>query len=142
LRILRIMARKTKLSPEIQEQICKHISIGVPFKYAALACGISERTLYNWLERGEKEKRGKYFQFLQAVKEAEARSIVRDIAILEKAAQEGKWQAVAWRLERRHPQDFGRKDEFRLEHSGKIDISVLKKYLLQKDEGETHNDNG
>jgi len=136
------MARKTKLSPEIQEQICKHISIGVPFKYAALACGISERTLYNWLERGEKEKKGKYFQFLQAVKEAEARSIVRDIAILEKAAQEGKWQAVAWRLERRHPQDFGRKDEFRLEHSGKIDISVLKKYLLQKDEGEAHNNNG
>jgi len=136
------MARKTKLSPEIQEQICKHISIGVPFKYAALACGISERTLYNWLERGKKEKRSKYFQFLQAVKEAEARSIVRDIAILEKAAQEGKWQAVAWRLERRHPQDFGRKDEFHLEHSGKIDISVLKKYLLQKDEGKADNNNG
>lgn len=128
------MGRKTKLTKEIQEKICKYIEIGVPFKYAALACGISERTLYNWLERGEKEGKGKYFQFLQAVKEAEARSVVRDIAILEKAAQEGKWQAVAWRLERRHPEDFGRRDELRLEHSGKIDINILRKYLEEHEE--------
>lgn len=135
--------RHSKLTKELIEKICKYIEIGVPFKYAALACGISERTFYNWLERGEREKQGIYFQFLQSIKEAEAKSVVRDIAIIEKAAQEGKWQAVAWRLERRHPEFFARHEEMHIEHSGRIDIGVLKKYLTEHDaEEETHHHNG
>ena len=130
------MARKTKLTKEVQEQICKYIEIGVPIKFAAEACGISERTFYNWMERGEKENKGCFFQFFQSVKKALAKSVARDIAIIEKAAQEGKWQASAWRLERRHPEFFGVKEHHHLEHSGKIDIELFKKYLQTNDKNE------
>jgi len=127
------MGRKTKLTPELQEQICKYISIGVPNKVAAQACGIDERTFYRWIEKGNAQERGIYRQFCQAVKKAESESIARDVAIIGKAAHEGKWQASAWKLERRHPELFGVKTETKLKHSGKIDIGLFKKYLEEEE---------
>jgi len=123
------MGRKTKLTPELQEQICKYISIGVPNKVAAQACGINEATFYRWIERGNAQETGVYRKFCEALKKAAAQSISRDVAIIEKAAHEGKWQASAWKLERRHPEMFGAKTEAKVQHSGKIDIGIFKKYL-------------
>lgn len=116
------MGRKTKLTNEIQEQICKYVRLGIPLKFAAEACGIGERTIYYWIERGKKSTRGKYLQFLQSIKKAEAESIIKDVAILEKSAHEGSWQAAAWKLERRYPEFFGKKEK--MEHSGEIKTKI------------------
>jgi len=105
--------RNGKITPEKIEQICKYIKIGVPKKDSAQACGICEATYYNWIKRGEKAKSGIYLKFLESTKKAESESIARDVAIIEKAAQDGRWQASAWRLERRHPDNWGRKEVLR-----------------------------
>lgn len=114
----------SKLTPETHENIVKLIRIGVPHRHAAQANGIKEQTFYNWMKWGSKKKTGSYFEFFEAVKKAESESIARDVAQIEKAASEGKWQASAWRLERRHPQEWALKTEQRIEHSGKIDNAI------------------
>ena len=63
-----------------------------------------------------------YRLFAAEVELALAEAEVRDIAVIEKAAQT-QWQAAAWRLERMHPDRFGRKE--RLEHSGELRLSRL-----------------
>ncbi|PZC52328.1 hypothetical protein LH53_05795, partial [Mesotoga sp. TolDC] len=41
---------------------------------------------------------------------AEGEAIARNIAIIQRAAQDGVWQAAAWFLERRYPNDYARKE--------------------------------
>ena len=102
------MARNTKLTPETQNKIVQAIRIGATYKHAADYAGISEASLYGWLAREKKETKGIYFEFLDAVKRAGGEATVGWLAKIEKAATEGSWQAAAWKLERRHPDDYGR----------------------------------
>jgi hypothetical protein len=44
----------------------------------------------------------------------------RNLEIIDKAAADGKWQAAAWKLERRYPTQYGRQEKRLLEHSGEI----------------------
>ena len=110
------MGRKTKLNPQLQERICQLISAGNYIRTACQAVGISGQTYINWMKRGEKSQKGSYFEFFEAVKKAEAQAIARNVAVIQSAAKE-TWQAAAWWLERKHPQDWGKKE--RHEHVGK-----------------------
>lgn len=110
------MGRKTKLNQPLQERICQLISAGNYIKTACQAVGISEQTYINWMKWGEKSRKGVYFEFFESVKKAEAQSVARNVAVIQSAAKE-TWQAAAWWLERKHPQDWGKKE--RHEHVGK-----------------------
>ncbi|MEO8608898.1 MAG: transposase [Chloroflexota bacterium] len=48
------MARKTKLTPELQKQIIKLLEQGVSVEDVCSQVGISDRTYYGWRERGVK----------------------------------------------------------------------------------------
>ena len=124
--------RPTKLTPKLQEEICKAIRAGNYIETAAAFAGISKSTLYEWLKRGAREKerlaknpRAKikkseapFVEFSDAVEKALAASEVRDVMLIGKAA-ETQWQAAAWRLERRFPERWGRREKLALEHTGK-----------------------
>jgi hypothetical protein len=101
--------RSTKLTPAVQKVIVDGIAAGVPRKFAAMRAGIDESTFHFWVRKGRRAKRGPHFQFFQSVKKAEADAIARNVALVQKAASKS-WQASAWWLERRHPEEFGRKD--------------------------------
>lgn len=62
----------TKLTPQVQETIVRAIALGNYTHIAAEAAGISERSFYTWMERGqadiEANRRSEYSQFSQAVK--------------------------------------------------------------------------
>ncbi|MDM7920622.1 MAG: hypothetical protein QUS12_15895, partial [Methanosarcina sp.] len=77
---------------------------------AAVAAGIDEKTFYNWMRKGEELKSGIYFQFFQYIKECQAKAVELHLKLITKAANEGSWQASAWILERRHPEEFGRRE--------------------------------
>lgn len=107
------MARPTKLTPEVQERICQAIAIGATYDLACKYGGITAETFAQW----RKGKSG----FSEAVQEAEGRAVVGWLAKIEKAASDGTWQAAAWKLERRYPQDYGRTvQDQRVQHSGTI----------------------
>ena len=42
---------------------------------------------------------------------------MRNVALIQKAAKDN-WQAAAWYLERRYPEDYGRREQHKLEHTG------------------------
>lgn len=95
------MARKTKYTPETVGKLTQAIQMGATYDLACKYAGISHETFAEW--RNTKP------EFLEAVKEAEGRAVVGWLAKIEKAANDGNWQAAAWKLERRYPQEYGRR---------------------------------
>jgi len=100
----------TKLTPELQTKIVAFIRAGGYVETAAAAAGINKSTFYDWLKRGAAQKAGPYREFSDAVEKAAAESEMADVARINKAAQDGVWQAAAWRLERKFPERWGRKE--------------------------------
>src|SRR5262249_54121524 len=97
--------RPTLLTPEVQRHVCDAIAAGNTRHDAAEYAGVGESTLRSWLARGRRQRRGKYRTFLAAVKKAEADAVVRNVAIIQKAATK-TWQAAAWWLERKRGEDW------------------------------------
>lgn len=102
------MSRPTKLTPEVQERIVTAIRAGNYQETASLYAGISEATFYGWMDRGRNEPGSIYSEFMEAVEKAKAAAEIRDVVLIDKAAQDGSWQAAAWKLERKFPHKWGR----------------------------------
>ena len=87
----------------------KYTAEGIPMGAAAQLAGVSRRTLYRWLERGEAgEKR--YKDFYRDMEEARGRAHRRAVMTIQIAARDGIWQAAAWWLERNYPELYARRD--------------------------------
>jgi len=95
--------RKSKLNEQVVERFIRAIKLGCPIKDACGCAGISETTYYRWMQLADSDHRGskKYREFREQVKVAEGEATASWLAIIEKAAREGSWQAAAWKLERR-----------------------------------------
>ena len=90
-----------KFTPQVRRRIYEAMSIGCTYELAARHAGIGESTMYYWLAKGREGEPG-YQEFLEEVKRCEARCAAGALGVLLQAAREGKWQAAAWLLERRH----------------------------------------
>jgi hypothetical protein len=89
------------------ERILSLIRSGNTFATAACSAGIDPATFSVW--------RNKFPDFDKAVKKAESDAVARNCALIQKAAIKS-WQAAAWWLERRFPNDFARTE--RVHHAG------------------------
>jgi hypothetical protein len=49
-----------------------------------------------------------FVEFYEATQKAESEGAMGWLAKIELAANDGNWQAAAWKLERRYPHDYGR----------------------------------
>jgi len=142
--------RPTKLTPELQENICKYIAEGNYLSVACQAVGITPVTYSNWLDKAQEEEKnggGMYFSFLCAVKRAEAEQEATIVARLVDAAMPGErkrvvrtddegkqtieitetggeWLSAATYLERRHPDRWGRKDRTRVDINETKEITI------------------
>ncbi|MBN6058319.1 hypothetical protein JYK22_40740, partial [Nonomuraea sp. RK-328] len=47
------MGRPTKLTPELQDQLCRHLQAGHFLGTAAELCGVGRSTVHRWLAEGE-----------------------------------------------------------------------------------------
>ena len=97
--------RPTSLTPEVQRRVCDAIAAGNTRHDAAEYAGVGASTLRAWLARGRRQRRGKFQALLAAVKKAEADAVVRNVAIIQKAANKS-WQVAAWWLERKRGEDW------------------------------------
>lgn len=105
------MGRKCKLTPELTANLVQALQLGTPRALACQYAGIHVSQFYRWIAAGEKEESGKYRVFCDAIKEAEGQMTVNLLGRIQKAAKEGRWQAAAWILERRFPEEFARRAE-------------------------------
>ena len=97
--------RPSALTPEVQRRLCDAIAAGNTRNDAAEYAGVGESTLRRWLAQGRRRRSGKFRALLAAVKKAEADAVVRNVAIIQKAAATS-WQAAAWWLERKRDADW------------------------------------
>ena len=91
--------RKTKYTPAMVEKIVQALKLGATRRLACAYAGISEETFSQYMHKVE---------FSEAVKEAEGFGSIQWLAKIEKAANDGSWQAAAWKLERLYPNEYGR----------------------------------
>jgi hypothetical protein len=105
------------------DRIIQALDAGAFFDEACSFAGVSRSAAYEWLARGkgareEQDAEGEahelsandraYLDFADAVEKTRATVVVRNLAIIRNAAQDGTWQAAAWYLERTLPGKYGR----------------------------------
>src|SRR5262249_57737439 len=91
------------------------------YRAACAHVGVSYKNFREWMKRGAKQRRGKFREFRNAVKKAEADAEVRMVAQWQKHMP-GNWQAIRDFLGRRHPDRWG-------DH--RKEIAEMKKQIAQ-----------
>src|SRR4051794_2237704 len=100
----------SKLTTERQQRICDAVRAGVRPEIAAVYCGIGARTYYRWMQQGRSaDSTDSFHAFVEAVELALAEWEARDILLIGEAAK-NDWHAAAWRLERRLPKVYGKRE--------------------------------
>lgn len=96
-------------SPQVQHLLAA-LEGGAFVQTAALAAGLSERTVHRWIEKGKAEElegtQGVYWQLWQAIAAARFIAENRALGTIWQAAERGTWRAAAWWLERAYPEKW------------------------------------
>jgi hypothetical protein len=100
------------------KRIIELIEAGNTIRDSCLASGISDTTYRVWLKQGTKFPKTIYGEFSRGIERATAIAITKNMDIIQKASLKS-WQAAAWWLERRHPDDFGLQTRTKQEITGK-----------------------
>ena len=109
--------RPTKKTDQMVEAICDLLERGNTRTSAASIAGINRATLYRWMQEDasfydavEKAEAMAQEAMLQRIRFAASTGMVVTRKDGEVVEYPGAWQAAAWLLERRWPQDFSRRD--------------------------------
>lgn len=114
--------------------ICRSISLGASIKTAASVAGVDPRTVYRWKKLGKKAKSGKYFELIQKMQAAENQFIANNLENLAKHSAQ-TWQASAWLLERRHPEQFAKASERRELEELRRELELIRSELAKTAQG-------
>lgn len=119
----RSSGKPLKLTRKLGSDICARVANGVPKTYAAKASGVSLNTIAEWERRGrgqdERPATELTVWFASEMDKAVAKFIESKVVEISK---DEAWQAKAWLLERRFPDEFGRREIQRYE--GVVDHTV------------------
>lgn len=133
--------RPDLLTPEVAQSIARNIALGATRADAARAASVGVSTLMSWLQQArdwhdkpENERPTPdaalqaRLDLLEAVEKADGTLLTAMAGVIVRAARNGSWQAATWMLERRRPDEYGRRDRTALEVTGKdggpIDLDV------------------
>ncbi len=127
--------RPTKLTKEVHNTITEAIALGVTYKNAVGAAGISYQCFLDWLERGKKTQKGElnrtkankiYLEFFESVERSKHKAFSEYTKTIHKAAKEGDWRAAESFLKRRDPDNWGDRQENTIK-TDTIEVSITKK---------------
>src|SRR5690554_4362410 len=111
--------RPSKLMTEIRKRLFDAIKAGWDNDVACRYAVISYAKIRNWIMKGEKSKSGEFFDFLEALKQAEAEAEIRMVMLWQSKMPED-WKAARDFLARRYPERWAQKERIDLEHSGEV----------------------
>lgn len=140
------VGQPTKLTPAVQNVLVQAVIVGMSYRMASAAAGISPKTEQAWRDRGEAaaaleeagepvpEVEQRYLAYLRAIQSARANAVQARLNAINEASAEGHWQAAAWWLERMFPHDYGRKQTVTLtgEEGAPIRVEVDHKAALMQ----------
>jgi hypothetical protein len=128
--------RPCKLTPEVIQRLSEAIKLGATYELACNYAGVTYQTFRSWMIKGENTRRkNKFFELFKAIKEAEGEAAYKWLALIDKAAIEGSWQAAAWKLERRHREFKLNNQDDRDQDEINIRIQIDPKYSKPPKEG-------
>lgn len=111
--------RPTAFNPDRAERLVNAIRGGAYLKQAAEHAGISYNTMRRWLIKAQgPDATEELIAFAKEVEKANADAEVAAVAKIRQIGNEGNWQALAWWLERRHPERWAKTDQARIELVG------------------------
>jgi hypothetical protein len=94
-----VNGRPGKRTPQIEKTLLEAVSTGAPYRIASHAAGISEDTFARWRQEDP--------EFARKVEVAAGRTAVEIMKRIRKHGEES-FQPLAWMMERRYPESFGR----------------------------------
>ncbi len=110
-----------KRNPEAISDFLNGIKLGMSIKSACEYAGISEEVFYYWQRKADEEESagrpGKHCEFIRKYKKARATFQARHLSRITQASDDGTWQASAWLLERRIPDEYGQRSNVSLDDS-------------------------
>lgn len=112
--------------PDITTRICKLLRKGLPFTTVCRLVGVSRKTFLTWMELGYENHSPEYLNFYVRVTHAEARAEEKLLKKLD-AHSKNDWRVSAWRLERRWPEHWGKRDAVKAQHQVEMNVSVTHK---------------
>lgn len=138
---------QSKLTAELTAKLCEVIASAVPMDTAAAYVGISRQTMYSWMRAARdmqhhaennvgpwNEQESLLLDFANGLDKAVAAWEVTALGRVTAAAAE-HWQAAGWLLERRKPDEYGRRQRidmgnadgqpFRMTQTPMFDPSLL-----------------
>ena len=118
------------MTPEVQGLIVDGINAGLTFRLTCARVGVHPGTFYRWLETGEKAKTGRYREFYDAVERAKADSALRLVSQITLQAPTD-WRAAAFMLERRFPDDYGKRTEVTGKDGGPVKVDTKTQHVFQ-----------
>lgn len=106
------------LKAGVKDRLLFALDKGASYQIACGFAGITYTTLRRWVLRGEEiadldeeqiEKHPDkiYYDLVHSMREVESSAALKWLGKIDKAA-EFHWQAAAWKLERRYPNEYGR----------------------------------
>lgn len=128
------IGRPTKCTPKAIARIAKVLALGGTINSACRAGGIDTASYYSWLRRGE-EGEEPFVGFLHAVKESQAVAEHKALSVINEAMLD-QWQAAAWLLERRYPDDYGRRQRMDIGADKNQELEVVVKIGGKSSDGE------
>jgi hypothetical protein len=114
------MPARSRLSPEVREQIGRVLASGCSLEVAAVSVGVSRRTVQSWLATGREaeelqrsgvrlsRRQRQCLELLEVERRARADLRVRALTSIQRSALNDNWQAAAWLLERLFPDEYGK----------------------------------
>ena len=122
--------RPTKLTPDVQELIVDGINAGLTYGMSCARAGVNPATFYRWLEKGETAKSGAFREFCDTVSRAKADSAMRLVSQITLQAPTD-WRAAAFMLERRFPDDYGKRSEITGKDGGPVKMEAKTQHIFQ-----------
>lgn len=104
---------------EEREKLLLAVRSGTDLETSCHYAGLSVADVYRDLERGKviaergnqdnlSEAEQEALSFWRDLASARADSVVRNVAVIQQAANQGSWQAAAWWLERSVPENYSK----------------------------------
>lgn len=108
--------RETKLNREMIAEIANYIELGFTIKDTCEAVGIEQSTFFNWKNQGKRDKengiKSEFLEFLESIKKGKHKIKQLMLSKIVQAADEN-WNAAAWWLERKYPENYSLRPELR-----------------------------
>lgn len=101
------MPTPAKLTPELIKRMGDLFRLGMSQVQTAKFYGVAPQTLRKWLTIGRRQKKGLHAELVATLWHGEAAAVRDCLVNLHRAHVDGnKWQAAAWYLERKHPEEW------------------------------------